>query len=161
MKLELKWVAIIFGVHILWHLGEKFMGFYGERAGIQEFSAVSFMLVLSLLMLLAILDLRKSNRGYLNRRHGFTSSLFISLVLVALSPIMVLLLWLVIEPDFFNHMIILALENDEYQVYEVAQQEYNYWNYVKLYIAGYLIVGSLSGAFWSMLLHKLPQPVSD
>ena len=161
MKLELKWVGIIFVVHALWHFGEKMMGFYGEKAGLQEYAAVSFMAVLAFLMMLAILDLRKSNRGYLNRRHGFTSSLFISLVLVALSPLMVLLLWLVIQPDFFNQMIMLALENDEYQAYELAKQEYNYWNYVKLYIAGYLIVGALSGAFWSMVFHKLPEPVTD
>lgn len=161
MKLELKWVAIIFVIHVLWHLGEKMMGFYSDRAAIQEFSAISFMLVLAFLMMLAILDLRKNNRGYLNRRHGFTSSLFISLVLVALSPIMVLLLWLVIQPDYFNHMIMLALENDEYQAYEVAKQEYNYWNYVKLYIAGYLVVGSLAGAFWSLVFHRMPEPVSD
>lgn len=161
MRIEIKWVAIIFVLHVCWHLLEKFLGFYSHNAAYQELSAISFMLVLSLLMLLAILDIRKSNRGYLNRRHGFTSSLFISLMLVALSPIMVLLLWLVIEPDFFNKMIMLALENDEYQAYEAAKSEYSYWNYVKLYIAGYLVVGSLSGAFWSMILHKMPEPVSD
>ena len=161
MKLELKWVAIIFVAHVLWHLGEKMMGFYSDKAAYQELSAISFMAVLSILMMLVILDLRKSNRGYLNRRHGFTSSLFISLVLVALSPLMVLLLWFVIQPDYFNHMIMLALENDEYQAFELAKQEYSYWNYVKLYIAGYLMVGSLAGAFWSMVFHRLPEPVTD
>lgn len=161
MKLELKWVSIIFVIHILWHIGERFFGFYDENAAYQEMSATSFMVVYAFLMLLAMLDLRKSNKGYLNRRHGFTSSLFISLVLVALAPIMVLLLWFVIQPDFFNKMILLSLENDEYQAYEAAVREYNYWNYLTLYIAGYLLVGSLSGAFWSFILHKMPEPVTD
>lgn len=161
MKLELKWVAIVFALHALWHVGEKMMGFYSERAGVQEYAAVSFLFVLALLMMLAVLDLRKSNRGYLNKRHGLTSSLFISLILVVLAPVMVLLLSVVIQPNYFNEMIMMSLQNDEYQAYELAVQEYNYWSYVKMYIAGYLLVGALSGAFWSFIFHKMPEPVTD
>lgn len=161
MKLELKWVAIIFVVHIIWQIFERLLGFYADRSGYQEFAGFAFLVVYSLLILLALLDLRGKNKGFLNRRHGFISGLFISFILVALSPVMVAILAFGIQPDFFNIMINNALENGEYQAYEAAAMEYSYWSYVKLYMAGYLLVGSLSGALWAFVLHKMPEPVTD
>lgn len=161
MKLELKWVAIIFVVHLIWHIGERAMGFYGERFGYQELAGWAFLMVYAVLILFALMDLKNTNRGFLNRRHGFLSSLFISLVLVALAPVTVGILAYFIQPDFFSEMINNALNDGEYRAYEAAAMEYNYWSFVKLYMAGYLLVGSLSGALWSFLLHKMPEPVTD
>lgn len=161
MKLELKWVTIIFVVHIVWHIFERVLGFYGDRSAYEEFAGFGFLLVYSLLMLLAIFNLKSRNGGLLNRRQGFLSGLFISLIMVVLSPLMVAILAFGIQPDYFNIMIANALENGEYQAYEAAALEYSYWGVVKLYMAGYLLVGSLSGAFWSFLLHKMPEPVTD
>jgi hypothetical protein len=161
MKLELKWVSIIVIVHLLWNIGERFLGFFGEKAAYQGLSGSLFLVVYALLMYLAVADLRSRNRGFLNRRQGFLSGLFISLILVALSPIMVGILAFVIQPDFFNEMIMASTTNGEYQSYQMAEQEYNYWNYVKLYMAGYMLVGSLSAALWSFVLHKMPDPVTD
>ena len=161
MKLELKWVAIIFIVHLIWLFLERTLGFYGDRSSYEELAGFVFLVVYASLVLLALLDLKAKNKGYLNRRHGFISGLFISFVLVALSPIMVGLLAYVIQPDFFNIMISNAIENGDYRAYEAAAQEYSYWSFVKLFMAGYLLVGSLSGALWSFLLHKMPEPVTD
>jgi hypothetical protein len=161
MKVELKWVAIVFVLHVLWHIGERVLGFYSDKIAYHEFSGTAFMLVYGLIMFLAIADIRSQNRGYLNRRHGFLSGLFISLVLVALAPLMIAILLFAIQPDFFDKLIIAATENGEYSVYEAAQQEYNYWSFVRLYMAGYLLVGALSAALWSFILHKMPEPVSD
>lgn len=161
MRVEIKWVIIIFIVHAIWHVLERFLGLYGDLFRYQEFSSWAFLLVYAMMMLLAILDLRSSNNGFLNRRHGFISSLFISFILTALSPIMVGLVAYVIQPDFFNIMINNSLDSGEYRAYEAAAMDYSYWSYVKLYMAGYLLVGSLSGAFWSYLFHKMPDPVTD
>lgn len=161
MKLELKWVAIIFIVHLIWHIAERALGFYGDRFGYQELASGLFLLVYSLLVLFALIDLKNKNRGFLNRRHGFLSSLFISFILVVLAPVTVGILAYAIQPDFFGTMISNALSDGEYRAYEAAAMEYNYWNFVRLYMAGYLLVGSLSGALWSFLLHKMPEPVTD
>lgn len=161
MRIEIKWVIIIFIVHAIWHVLERFLGFYGDLFRYQEFSSWAFLLVYAGLMLIAMLDLRASNNGFLNRRHGFISSLFISFILTALAPIMVGLVAYVIQPDFFNIMINNSLSSGEYRAYEAAAMDYSFWSYVKLYMAGYLLVGSLSGAFWSYLLHKVPEPVTD
>ena len=161
MKLELKWVSIIIILHILWHVGERMLGFYGEKSNYQEFSGMVFMALYAFVMYLAIADLRSRNRGFLNKRQGFLSGLFISLILVAFAPIMVGLLAFVIQPDFFNEMIMASTTNGEYQSYQMAEQEYNYWSYVKLYMAGYMLVGSLFAALWSYILHRMPDPVTD
>jgi hypothetical protein len=161
MKLELKWVIIIFAVHIFWHILTRALGLYGDRSSYEELSLFVFAFVYALLMLLALLDLRSRNKGYLNRRHGFSSGLFISFILVVLSPLMVAILAFGIQPDFFNIMISNSIANGEYLSYEAAASEYSYWNYVQLYMATYLLVGSLSGALWAYLLHKVPMPVTD
>lgn len=161
MKLELKWVSIVFLLHILWHVAERMLGLYSDNAEYEGYSRLFFMAVYAVIMLLAILDLRKKNNGFLNRRHGFLSGLFISLILVATAPIIVALLMFVIQPGFFDQMIMVATQNGEYQVYEAAAQEYNYWSYVKLYMAGYMLVGSLSAAFFSFILHKMPEPATE
>ncbi len=161
MKTELKWVTIIFVLHIAWHFAERFLGFYAEKAVYHEITSISFFVVYALAMYFAIADLRASNGGYLNKRHGFLSGLFISLIMVATAPIMIGLLMFAIQPGFFNQMILAATSNGEYSLYEAAQQEYNYWSYVKLYMAGYLLVGSLSAALWSYVLHRMPDPVND
>lgn len=161
MKLEIKWVAIVFILHVLWQIGERSLGFYGPRIRHEELAGMGFYIVYALVMFLAVADLKSRNNGFLNRRQGFLSGLFISLILVALAPIMVGILMFAIQPDFFNVMIMSATESGEYSGYQAAVQEYNYWSYVKLFMAGYLLVGSLSAALWSFLLHKMPEPVSD
>lgn len=161
MKLELKWVSIIIILHIIWHIAERLLGFYSDKALYQGLSSAVFMVVYAGIMYLAVAGLRESNRGYLNKRQGFLSGLFISLIMVAFAPIMVGLLQFLIQPDFFNTMIMETTNNGAYQSYQMAEKEYNYWNYVTLYMAGYLLVGSLSAALWSYVLHKMPEPVSD
>ena len=161
MRTEIKWVIIIFIIHALWHVLERVVGLYGDLFKYQELSSWIFLIIYAGLILLAVLDIKSNNNGYLNRRHGFVSSLFISFILTALAPIMVGLVAYVIQPDFFNIMINNSLNAGEYRAYEAAAIDYSYWSYVKLYMAGYLLVGSLSGAFWSYLLHKIPDPVTD
>lgn len=161
MKLELKWVAIIFVVHILWHIAEKMLGIYGANVAYKDISGPLFLVVYGGIMFLAISDLRSKNRGYLNRRHGFLSSLFISFVLVALAPVMVALLVFVISPDFFNDMIIATTDSGIYSSYAAAENEFNFWSFVRLYMVSYLLAGALSGALWSFLLHKMPEPAAD
>jgi len=161
MKLEIKWVAIVFILHVLWLIGERTFGFFGARIRHEELVSLAFFIVYALVMFLAVADLKSRNNGFLNRRQGFLSGLFMSLILVAMAPVMVGILMFAIQPDFFNVMIMAATERGEYSVYEAAVQEYNYWSYVKLFMAGYLLVGSLSAALWSFILHKMPEPVSD
>ncbi len=161
MKLELKWVSIVFIAQIIWQIAERLLGIYGSRVSYHDLSGTAFMAVYALIMYLAVADLKAKNRGFLNRRQGFLSGLFISLILVALSPIMVAILMFAVQPDYFNVMIAATTEINEYSTYEAAYQEFNYWNYVKLYMTGYLLVGSLSAAFWSYRLHKLPDPIEE
>lgn len=161
MRVELKWALIIFVAHSLWHVAERFMGLYGLHYGWQEIASFLFLGIYAGLMFLALYDLRGSNNGFLNRRHGFVSAFFISLILVAAAPITVGLLAFVIQPDFFAVMIENSMRINEYSAYELAQQEYNYWAFVKLYMIGYMLVGSLSGALWAYVLHKMPEPVRD
>ena len=161
MKLEMKWVAVVFILHILWLIGERTFGFFGNRIRHEDLINMAFYVLYAGVMFLAVADLKSRNNGFLNRRQGFLSSLFISLILVALAPIMVGILMFAIQPDFFNVMIMSATERGEYSAYDAAIQEYNYWSYVKTFMAGYLLAGSLSGALWSFLLHKMPEPVSD
>jgi len=161
MRIEIKWAIIIFIIHALWHVAERVMGLYELHYGWQEVASWLFLAAYAGLMYMALLDLRKSNNGYLNRRHGFVSAFFISLILVAATPIMVGLVAFVIQPDFFSIMIENSMRTNEYSAYELAEQEYNYWAFVKLYMSGYILVGSLSGALWAYLLHKMPEPVRD
>lgn len=161
MRVEIKWIAIILLVHVIWHVLERVFGFYGALFRFEGYASWAFLLVYTVLMFLALRDLRASNRGFLNRRHGFVSSLFISFILTALAPVIVALLAYLIQPDFFMLMINNALDSGEYRAYEAAAIDYSYWSYVKLYMAGYLLVGSLSGAFWSYLLHRIPEPATE
>lgn len=161
MRIEIKWAIIIFIVQMLWLVAERFAGLYGAHYGWHEIGSWLFLGIYAGLMFLALYDLRKSNNGFLSRRHGFISGFFISLIMVAVAPIVVAILAFVIQPNFFSVMIENALRVNEYSAYELAEQEYNYWAFVKLYMAGYLLVGSLSGALWSSLLHRVPEPVRD
>jgi len=161
MRVEIKWAIIIFIAHALWHVAERFMGLYGLHYGWQEIASLLFLAAYAGLMFVALFDLRKSNNGHLNRRHGFVSAFFISLILVAAAPITVALLAFVIQPDFFLIMIENSMRIGEYSAYELAEQEYSYWAFVKLYMIGYMLVGTLSGALWAYVLHKMPEPVQD
>lgn len=161
MKVELKWVVIIFIVHLLWHVTEKLLGFYTTNIEYTDYSGFVFMPVYAGLMYLALVDLRKSNHNLLNRRHAFLSGLFISLCLVVLAPVMVFLVVFLLQPDFFQNMIAYGVNSGKYSSYGQAATEFSYWGFVKLYMAIYMLVGSLSAALWGFVLHKMPDPVTE
>lgn len=161
MKLEFKWVIIIFIVHQLWHLGEKLLGFYNNINSYNIISGVIFIGVYIWFIYLMLSQLKAKNGGFLHRRQALLSGLFVGLMLVASAPVTIFILNYFIEPGYFNNMILMSLDNGNYSSYGEAALEYGFWNYVILYMAVYLIIGVLSASGIGYLLHEVPKPVTE
>lgn len=161
MKLELKWALLAFIMHQTWHLGEKLLGFYGSSNSYNVISGLVFAALYSFFIFIMLGQLKKKNGGFLHRRQALLSGIFVSLFLLASAPITIFMLNFVIEPGYFNKMILLALDTGEYSSYGEAKLEYGFWNYVILYMALYMLVGVGSAALYGFILHKLPEPIAE
>jgi len=161
MKIEIKWVVVIFIVHVLWHLAEKLMGFYNVSNDWVLYSGVAFTILYAVFIYAMLTQVKKSNRGFLHRRQALLSGLFVGLSLVVLTPVLVFLLNFVIEPGYFDKMILMSLDAGEYNSYGEAAIEYGFWNYVIIYMARYLLIGVLAAAFFGFVMHEVPEPATE
>ena len=157
MKNEFKWAVIISVIMLAWLTILKFAGFESEKAS--QFSMVSmvFFVFMFGFYVLAVRERRTRLRGFIERRDAFLTGLIITMFLVLLMPINMLIFHFVINPDFFQTMIDVAVESGT--PFEQAKSDYNLVAYIFSSMLMMAILGGLYSAVCAVLLQRVPNEI--
>jgi hypothetical protein len=154
MKREIKWAVIISVLMLAWLTLLKYTGFESEKAEMFPLVSMIYFVIMFGLYLLAIRERRSINKGYISRRDAFLTGLLITLFLVVLSPFNMLIFNYLINPDFFDTMINLAVEKGE--PIQQAESDFNITSYIFSSMLMMGVLGGLFSALGAVILQKLP-----
>jgi glucose uptake protein GlcU len=155
MKNEFKWAVIMSVVLLVWLTLLKFLGFQeADKADLFVIVVNAYYLLLFGMYLLAINERRRKQNGYITRRDAFLTGLLVTLFLVVLSPLNMAIFYYLINPNFFDVMIAVSIENGVSE--QVAQGDYNLYSYIFSSIVMNLVAGGVFSALGAVLLQKIP-----
>jgi len=151
---ELKWALLFAVMQLLWMLFEKSMGWHDERIGQHAVYTNLVAIPAIALYVVALLDIRKNKfGGRMSWKQGFMSGALISVIVSALSP---LVLWITMEyitPHFFENAVRYAVSNGKSTQAE-AEAYFNLRNYTIQGLIGSLAMGLVTSALVALFVRK-------
>lgn len=153
-SIEIKWGVIFTLAMLLWMYGEKLAGLHDEWIERHAFYSGFFAIVAIAIYLFALYDKRKNYyNGFMDWKEGFISGLFITLVVVILSPLSQYLISRFISPEYFPNIIRYSVETGE-MTRDQAQQYFSLRNYIVLSAVYAVISGVITSAIAALLMRK-------
>lgn len=153
-SIEIKWGIIFTLAMLLWMYGERIAGLHDERIAKHAFVSGFFAIVAIAIYLFALYDKRKNYyHGFMSWKKGFFSGLFLTLVVVLLSPIAQYLTSRFISPEFFPNIIRYSVETDE-MTRAQAEEHFSLLNYTIISAVFAIISGVLTSAVAALLVRK-------
>lgn len=144
--IEIKWGIIFTLCALLWMVFEKTMGWHDENIADHATYTNLFSIIAVLVFIVAVFDKRKNYyNGRITWLQGFVSGIFITLVVVILTP---LSQWITLEwitPEYFDNAIKYAVENNKMTEVE-AKDFFNMNSYITQAMIGGLIMGVVTSA---------------
>ena len=155
-KLEIKWGVIFTVVTLLWLLFERRMGWHGEKIDEHASMTLYFLVPAVLVYVAALLDKRKNDLGgAMTWLQGLMTGFYITLVVVALSPVAQLIIHNVITPNYFQNMIDFAVSSGNMERGE-AEEYFSIGNYIKQALIGSFFMGVVTSALVAIFTRKSP-----
>lgn len=151
---EIKW-GIIFTIALLvWMFGERLFGLHNELIDKHATYTNFFAIVAIMIYLLALYDKRQNDyNGYMSWREGFISGLFITLVVVILSPISQFIISRYISPEYFANIIRHSVDQGE-MTRSQAEEHFRLRNYIVLSAVWAVISGVITSALTALIMRK-------
>ncbi len=152
-KLELKWGVIFAAMQLIWLSLEFLFGFHDKHISwhpiVTNFIAIPSIII----MVLAIREKRSALDGRITFAKAFLCGLGVSIVVAVLSPLVQIIFFQLINPNFFASMIKYATENGQATL-EVAQANFNFNNYLLLGAIGSVIMGAITTLVIAAVIKK-------
>lgn len=149
MTVELKWGLTIVFAGFVWASAELLFGFHGSRIESQPRLALFWIPLVMFLLVLALLDKRRSQVGALSYLEGVRSTIIIAIVVAVLSPVFQFAFYQFVDPGFFTAMVELAVSRGA--SLEEAQRFYTPSNYIALNTL-YGVFGTLATGLVAMVI---------
>ena len=157
LKTEIKWGFIFTAVMLIWMLFERMMGWHGEHIDQHATMSMIFAVIAIAIYVLALLDKRKNDlNGIMSWSEGFKSGLWVTVVVVVLSPFAQYLTHTVITPDFFKNISEYAVESGQMTRGE-AESYFTLQNYLMQAAVGALGLGIATSAIVAIFTKKSSQ----
>ncbi|PHI19494.1 DUF4199 domain-containing protein [Lewinellaceae bacterium SD302] len=152
-RLEIKWGLIFSGMMLLWMVGEKVLGYHGDKID-QHMIITNFIAIPAFIIYyLALKDKRAQLGGYISWKEGFISGVIIAVVVMILSPLLQYLTSEVISPEYFPNSIEYAVESGN-STREEAEEFFNLRSYMMQATIGSLVMGTVTAAIMALVVRK-------
>ena len=153
-KYEIKWAFIFIWALLLWMLGEKIAGLHDQRIDQHAFYSSFFAVVAVGLYILAMADKRKNYyRGFMTWQEGFVFGLWMTGVIVLLTPLAQLIINSLITPDYFTNMREYSVETGQLSA-EDAVSTFNLKRYIFECMVFAGIMGVITAAIAALIMRK-------
>lgn len=155
-KIEIKYGIIFSLASLVWVSMEYVLGLHSTFIELHPMVSPLFATVAITVMYLGMSARKKAMGGQVTYFEIFMSGLYISIVVVLLSPIPLYIFNTHINPDFFESMTNLAVNQGKMPL-EQAQEYFSYMGYVKQSIVGGLVMGVITSAIVALFLRSKPK----
>lgn len=153
-SIEIKWGIIFIIALLLWMFAERLLGLHGELIEKHAVYTNFFALIAITIYLFGLRDKRNNYyNGFMSWKEGFITGLFITLVIVVLSPLAQYLVSQYISPEFFPNIIKHSVEQGE-MTRDQAQHYFSLKNYIILSAVWAVITGTITSAFAALIMRK-------
>lgn len=153
-SIEVKWGIIFIIALLLWMLGERLIGLHGELIDKHSVYTNFFSIIAIIIYLFGLHEKRtKYYNGFMSWKEGFISGLFITLVIVVLSPLAQFLVSQYLSPEFFPNIIKHSVEQGE-MTRDQAQHYFSLKNYIILSAVWAVITGIITSAITALIMRK-------
>lgn len=153
-SIEIKW-GIIFSIALLvWMFGERLLGLHDTYIEKHTIYTNFFAVVAIAIYLFALYDKRKNYyNGYMSWREGFISGLFITLVILVLSPLTQYIISQYVSPEYFPNIIRHSVDKGE-MTRNQAEEYFSLKNYIVLTAVWAVISGVITAALTALIMRK-------
>jgi hypothetical protein len=152
-RLEVKWGIIFSLMTIFWMILEKMLGWHDELIEHHETMTNFVAIPAILLYVLALIEKRKSLGGLMSWKEGFFSGLGISVIVALLAPLVQLLVYYVISPEYFQTVIEFAV-SEQGKNREEMEAYFNIKSYLWQSAVGAIFMGAMTSAVVALFVKK-------
>lgn len=146
IRIELKWGVFFILIGLCWMVFEKVMGWHDVH--IDKHASYSLLVapIAIAVYFFAVLDKRKNfYQGKMSYLQGFISGLWLTGVVVVLSPLSQLITSTYITPDFYKNAIDYSVASGQMDL-QSAEQYFSLENYLIQSVVGAAVMGVLTAA---------------
>lgn len=152
--IEIRWGVIFTLAMLIWMFAERQFGLHDQNIDQHALVSSFFAIVAIGIYLLALHDKRKNYfNGYMTWKQGFISGLFLTLVIVILSPLAQYIISRFISPEFFPNMIRYSVETEE-MTRNQAEEYFNLENYIIQSVLFAIVSGVLTAAITALIMRR-------
>ncbi len=152
-KLEIKWGVIFAAMQLIWITLEFAVGLHDKHISwhptISNFIAIPSIII----MVLAIREKRAVLDGKITLGKAFLCGLGVSVIVAILSPLVQIIFFRLINPNFFTSMIKHAIESGQATL-EQTQANFNLSNYLMLGAIGSIVMGAITSLIIAAIIKK-------
>ncbi len=153
-QLEIKWAILFSLLTLLWTIGEKISGLHDIHLDKQVFYTNFFAIPAILIYVFALLDKRKNEfQNMMNFQQGFVTGVYMSFIIMILSPIVQYISMTFISPKYFENIILFVVKNKSMTAIE-AQKYFNLKSYIFQCAFFALSVGVVTSAIVAYFLQS-------
>ncbi|RZJ35323.1 MAG: DUF4199 domain-containing protein [Flavobacterium sp.] len=150
--IEFKWALIYSAALLLWMMLEKFAGWHDVLIEKQPLYTNLFAIVAIVIYVLFMKDKRQNFfRGNMNWAQGFLSGTILTVAIALLSPIVQIITYHYITPDYFHNAINFRVSHN-YMTQEQAESYFNLKSYMIQSGLGGLPLGVITAALVALLM---------
>jgi len=155
--IEIKWGVLFSVMMILWMMLEKSLGWHDELIEKHHLYTNFVAIPAIAFYLMALVDKRKNfYGGVLTYKQGLISGLFVSFMVMLLTPLSQLIISLYITPNYFTNAIAFVVESKHMTQYE-AENYFNLSNYTIQSTMYSPIMGVITTAILALFVKRKPK----
>lgn len=153
-KIEIKWGVLFILVGLIWMVFEKTMGWHDVHIDKHATYSMFIAPIAIAIYVFALLDKKRNfYGGKMTFKQAFVSGLFITLVIVILSPLSQYITSTYITPDYFNNVIEYSVSSGKMEQ-QAAEDYFNLHNYMIQAVTGAAIMGILTSALVAVFVRS-------
>jgi hypothetical protein len=141
-KIEIKWAFIFSGMFLSWMIIEDVLGFHSRRLEMQQLVTGCILIPSFLIYILALKNKQRNDYGNITYKKNFVSGVWLTLFIVALSPINQIITSNIISPQYFSNLINYTVSKGLMER-EQALHQFNDGTYIIQSVIGGLLTGLL------------------
>lgn len=148
---EVKYGVLFAVVTLLWITMEFLMGLHSTYIHLHPYFSFLFLFVVVAVIYQGVKARKSLNEGNITYLHAFLSGVYISIVAVLLSPLVNYIFHSFINPDFFDAMISMSVQQMRLTE-DMAREHFNLVRYTQLNIVFGLISGVITSGLVALVL---------
>lgn len=153
-KTEIKWGVIFTLAMLVWMLIERLVGLHSTHIAVHPIYTNIFAIIAITVYVLALQAKRdKDFGGKMNWAQGFITGIYITIVVVILSPLAQLIIHYVITPYFFTNAATHAVEMEHMNAVDAAAY-FSFSNYLVQSLVGAAIMGIITAAVVALFVRR-------